>query len=102
MDQKQEKRNSELKPVLVRTFSAGVHFGYLVSHQDKQVVLTNTRRIWRWVGANTLNEIASKGLDINQSKISEPAAEIILTEAIEILTVSPEAEKILLEAKWAS
>ena len=34
-------------PVIVRTYSAGVHFGYLVAREGKEVRLTRSRRIWR-------------------------------------------------------
>ena len=33
------------KYVLIRTYSAGVHVGELVSRKGKEVVLANTRRI---------------------------------------------------------
>ncbi len=39
--------------VLVRTYSAGVHFGILVKRDGKEVTLANCRRIWSWNGANT-------------------------------------------------
>ena len=55
--------------VLVRTYSAGVHFGYLVSRKGKEVQLIKSRRIWKWVGAWTLSEIATAGVDITKSKI---------------------------------
>ena len=47
--------------VIVRTYSAGVHFGELVSREGKEVVLQNAKRIWSWKGANTLHEIAVRG-----------------------------------------
>lgn len=39
------------KEVIVRTYSAGVHVGELVSHKGTEVTLKNARRIWKWVGA---------------------------------------------------
>jgi hypothetical protein len=89
------------KMVLVRTYSAGVHFGTLANREGKEVTLTGARRIWRWYGANTLNEIAIRGVDVSQSRISEPVALITLTEAIEIIDISPEAIANLESAKWA-
>ena len=32
--------------VIVRTYSAGVHYGRLVSRNGKEVVLSGARRIW--------------------------------------------------------
>ena len=82
--------------VLVRTYSAGVHFGEQVQRDGKEIELRNAQRIWRWKGANTLNEIAEKGLPKNDyNRISEPVSSIILTETIEIMPISEEAAKTL-------
>ena len=91
---------TDLKPVLVRTYSAGVHFGYLVSRDGKEVRLTKSRRIWRWYGAWTLSEIATSGLDTAKSKVAAPV-DITLTEAIEIIDCTPEAVVSIEAAKWA-
>ena len=85
--------------VLVRTYSAGVHFGTLASRKGKEITLTNARRIWYWKGANTLHEIALRGVS-EGSKISGPVKSIILTEAIEILPLTAVAAKSLESAKW--
>ena len=79
--------------VLVRTYSAGVHYGELVDHEGKEVVLKNTRRLWYWQGAFTLSEIALKGLNRYTSKLSVAVPEIYLSEAIEIIPVSDAAAK---------
>lgn len=79
------------KMVLVRTYSAGVHIGELVSREGKEVTLRQSRRIWSWQGANTLNEIALRGVS-SGSRVSEKApGENVLTEAIEILDMSAAA-----------
>lgn len=74
--------------VLVRTQSAGVHYGTLVSRQGQETILTDARRIWSWTGALSLSEIASKGVNVSGSKISVPVEEIILPTSIEIIKVS--------------
>lgn len=79
--------------VIVRTYSAGVHVGYLESHDGKCVMLSDACRIWRWRGANTLHELALRGPDRSQfSRISERVPSITLTEAIEIIPVVAERE----------
>jgi hypothetical protein len=93
-------RNKKLQAVIVRTYSAGVHFGYLVSRKSKEVQLTMSRRIWYWRGANTLSEISQTGIDVANSKIAVPV-DITLTEAIEIIPCSDAAVKSLESAKWA-
>lgn len=87
--------------VVVRTYSAGVHVGYLKSRKGKEVVLNNARRIWSWKGANTLNEIANHGV-AEGSRVAEVTAEITLTEAIEIIRTTPAAKKNLESAVWTA
>ncbi len=72
------------KYVIVRTYSAGVHAGVLKSKEGKEVVLTDTRRIWYWDGAATLSQLANEGTS-KPERCKFPAAipEILLTEAIE-------------------
>lgn len=90
-----------LKAVIVRTYSAGVHFGYLRSREGKEVHLERSRRIWRWYGAWTLSEIAANGLDISRSKVAWPV-DIVLTEAIEIIDCTPASVESLEAATWAA
>jgi len=78
------------KEVIVRTYSAGVHFGTLESRNGKEVVLKDARRIWYWEGAFTLSAVATTGVSM-KSKISTTVPEILLTEAIEIIPYSSEA-----------
>ena len=77
--------------VLIRTFSAGVHFGELISRDGQEVHLANARRLWSWAGALSLSEIAMTGCNIKGSKISVPVDEIILTQAVEVIKVSPKS-----------
>jgi hypothetical protein len=86
--------------VLVRTYSAGVHCGVLESRYGKEVLLSDVRRIWRWRGANTPNEIASKGVDEVWTRISEPVGAVLLTEAIEVIGCTPVAAENLRRSRW--
>jgi hypothetical protein len=88
------------KFVVVRTYSAGVHCGFLESLEGTQLVLSEARRIWRWKGANTLNEVSLRGVDNEYSRISEPIDEITLTEAIEIIPAKPKATENLRKSRW--
>lgn len=99
---KKAAKKSKAPIVLVRTYSAGVHFGALVSRKGKEVVLADARRVWRWFGANTLNEIAENGVDVSRSRISQPTKRIVLTEAIEIIDMSPKAVAIMEASPWAT
>ena len=83
---------------IIRTYSAGVHVGEVVSLDGKTCVLRNARRIWRWRGANTLNEIALRGVNRKEyTRISETVPSITLTEAIEVI---PVAEGVDLSEVW--
>lgn len=74
--------------VLIRANAAGVHYGTLVSRDGQEVHLKDARRLWSWNGALSLSEVAMKGVNISQSKISDRVDEIILPTAIEIIAIS--------------
>lgn len=78
--------------VIVRTRSAGVHLGILREINGTAALLHDARRLWRWTGAFTLNEIAVGGCG-EESRISQPVPSILLTEAIEVIPCSEQAEK---------
>lgn len=83
---------SRSKQVIVRTYSAGVHYGTLVSRKGKEVILKNTRRLWYWKGAATLSEIALSGVkNPEECKFSVVIPENTLTEAIEIIPCTKQA-----------
>jgi hypothetical protein len=86
--------------VIVRTYSAGVHCGRIVRLSGTVCELTDARRIWRWRGANTLNELALRGADADWTRISEPVASIILTEAIEVIPCTEDAASDLQRSRW--
>lgn len=79
--------------VIVRTYSAGVFAGNLSSRDGKEVHLENAIRIWYWKGAASLSQLAVDGPQKpNECKFGIPIS-VILTEAIEIISVSSIAEK---------
>ncbi len=78
--------------VVVRTYTAGVHMGTLKEMSGTAVLLEDARRLWRWNGAFSLNEVSQKGV-AETSRISEPVPAILLTQAIEVLPCSPQAKK---------
>lgn len=85
---------------VIRTYSAGVHVGIVAHRAGTDVALVEARRIWRWQGANTLHEIALRGVGAG-SRLSEPVESILLTQAIEIIPCTAEAERNLRSAKWS-
>ncbi len=94
---------SDNRYVIVRTYSAGVFAGDLESKNGKEVVLRNARRLWYWAGANSLSQLAMEGVKKPQEcKFPCAVDRIELTEAIEILDVTPEGRKSIEEVPpWA-
>lgn len=83
-----------LEYCVIRTYSAGVHAGYLAERNGKEVKLINSRRLWKWAGAFTLSEIATKGVSKpNECKFACELPTIYLTEAIEIIPCTEIARK---------
>lgn len=82
------------RKVLVRTYSAGVHFGTLsdLSENAKVATLTDSRRVWYWSGAASLSQMAVEGVtDPDDCKFAMTVPEIILSEAIEIIQLTDAA-----------
>ena len=86
-----KKPATKSRPVIVRTYSAGVHYGHLVSRRGREVRLTGSRRIYYWTGALSCSELATRGPGAG-SRIGDPIS-VTLTEAIEIIDCSPAAAK---------
>ena len=92
--------------VIIRTYSAGVHYGTLVSEEKSEggyhVVLENSRRVWKWSGANSLSELATLGTsNPTDCQFSLQVRKIKLL-AIEIIYMTDEAIENMDEVKnWA-
>jgi hypothetical protein len=81
------------KYVIVRCRDAGVHAGVLESHEGRECVLTEARRLWYWKPARKqafLSGVATSGLD-KSSKVGVPIR-VHLTENCEIIECSEEAQ----------
>jgi hypothetical protein len=92
-------KKATARHVIVRTYSAGVHYGTLVDQRGKEVDLSSARRIWSWKGANTLHEVSLHGV-AKGSRVSEAVERITLTEAIEVIDCTDEAIANLDSASW--
>lgn len=75
---------------LIRTYSAGVHIGDVVSVNDMEVHLKNALRLWKWEGGGlSLSAVAMNG--IKGGRLNK-TGEVFLTNAIEIIPTTEEAE----------
>jgi len=83
---------------IVRTYSAGVHCGYVESIQGTQVILRDATRLWQWQkgqkGTLSLSCISQHGAGAS-SRIDGPVPKILLTQAIEVIPCSDKARDYL-------
>ncbi|MGL5336157.1 MAG: DUF6948 domain-containing protein [Enterovibrio sp.] len=89
---------------IIRTDSAGVHFGKIARRDGKEVELSHARRIWYWKGAASLSQLARDGVSCpGDCKFSVVVNSIILTESIEIIRCTDKAAKCILEVpSWTA
>jgi hypothetical protein len=85
-----------MQPVLIRSYAAGVHFGYLKSQEHTLagtlVTLVNTRRVYSWQGAATLSQMALEGVKSpSNCKFSVVLPENTIQNCIEVIPVSESA-----------
>lgn len=88
--------------VIIRTYSAGVHFGILQEKSGNEVILKDARRLWFWNAKQSisLSGVAVYGIKQDKSNIA-PKVDFIWLEAIEILPATDVAAKSIEEAKEA-
>ena len=77
--------------VMIRTYSAGVHFGHCSRIQaggsEYNVKLTNAVRVYSWTGANSLSQLATEGSGRDGSRLSVRVPSILL-KAIEVIEMT--------------
>lgn len=76
---------------LIRTYSAGVHIGYVVSVANgMEVHLKDALRLWKWEGGGlSLSAVATNG--IKGGRLNR-TPEVYLTNAIEMIPTTAIAE----------
>ena len=75
-----------LEYVVIRARGAGVHVGYLKEYKNQEAVLLNSRRIWKWVKAATLSQLAMEGVkDPDGCRFAMVLPEIRITEVCEVI-----------------
>ena len=85
------------KVCVVRTYSAGVHIGEIVSINGTECELKNAQRLFSWKGAFTLSEVANIGVD-PESRLAMPTT-IYLSQAIEYIPATTQAVETFKRAK---
>jgi len=85
---------------MVRTYSAGVHFGELVEKIGQEAILKDSRRVFYWSHACSLSQLAMEGSKkIGDCKIAMSVNEILLDRVIEVIPMTEEAILNLSESK---
>lgn len=78
---------------IIRTYSAGVHIGdvvYINPTNSMEVKLDNALRLWKWEGGGlSLSAVAKDGIKGGRLNAT---GEVYLTNAIEYIPTTPEAE----------
>lgn len=93
-EKKVKKSKKKEKYVIVRTYSAGVFAGYIVSRKGQEVVMKKARRLWYWDGASSLSQLAVDGVSRPQNcKFPAEVSRVELLQAIEILDVTKKAQE---------
>lgn len=87
---------------VIRTYSAGVHIGYVAKfgsdNNPQYVKLLSSRRLHYWNGAASLSQVAIDGVG-SESRIAMEVPEIELTDAIEVIPCSEKAAEFFKGAK---
>ena len=89
--------------IIVRTYSAGVFAGTLVSRKGQEVVLKQARRLWYWDGAASLSQLAMEGVTMPENcKFPVEVSTVLLLQAIELLPVTKQARASIAQVPiWA-
>ena len=78
---------------IVRGDRSGVYAGVLKARQDREVVITDARKVWHWQGATCLAQLASEGTSKPDGcKFPAPVAGVVITDAIEVIPCTDMAE----------
>lgn len=93
-----------LKYVICRTYSAGVHAGWLKTRNGKEATLLKARRLWYWDGAASLSQLAMEGVSKPQNcKFPCEVDSLNLTEVIEVLDCTEKGRKSIADVKvWSA
>ena len=78
------------KICVVRSNMAGVFFGKVDKiNDDRSLLMSEVRKIYYWKGANTVEDIAEKGIqNCKESKITLTINTLLLSDFVQIIPAS--------------
>lgn len=89
------------KKCMFRTYSAGVHFGELISKNGQTAVVKNAHRVHYWVKACSISQLAMEGdKNIDGCRIAMAVNEIELDRVIEVIPMTDDAYNNLTSNIW--
>ena len=90
------------KYYIVRGDRSSVFCGHIVERNGQEVTMTDARRIWSWEGACSLSQMANEGVKRpNECRFSGPVDELLILDAVEILTcTTAAAENLRAVPEW--
>jgi len=96
---KGERQEITTDEFVIARGQGGVYMGYLKKRTDFSVTLRDARKLWKWAGAQNLNDLSQNGTNKPQECRFPPMVdEIILTgQWFEIQSVTPIAKKSLMD-----
>lgn len=99
--QSQQEKYNIGEYCIIRCRDAGVHAGYLVDYNGREVVLKGSRRLWYWKckDGHTLSGVAVHGISTDSKIASIVPGAIVLPEACEILPCTQTSKESIENAK---
>lgn len=101
---KEQEEVDGRKYCIIRSYGAGVFAGYVKEQKSDvngvNVVLINSRRIFYWASACSLSQLSQEGSrDINNCKIAVVVPEQFISNVIEIIPMTKQAQEQIQGAK---
>ena len=73
------------KKCIVRSNMAGVFFGEIANIEGSAVLMKDARKIYRWSGSNTVEDISQTGV-LNSSKVTVVVESVLIEKYDQIIT----------------
>ena len=71
---------------IIRGDRSGVFFGHISRREGREVTITECRRLWYWVGAASLSQMAAEGVKRPSGcKFTVAVDELAILDAIELI-----------------
>lgn len=79
---------------IVRCDRAGVFFGRIKERSEKEVVMTDVRKLWYWDGACAVEQLATEGTtEPENCKFTVTVPEMSVMDPVQIIPCTDKAEK---------